>query len=113
MTDIQDIASGVSDNVATERRKLVDPIESIGIPTDGPATDIEDENSAFSLLKGMLSGLAIPAGSGAGDVNNNSNIYPDPFAALGEMSDAALTGSANQRASAIALLKGTLAGLGI
>lgn len=104
MTAIHEISSGVSNHVDVERRKLVDYVESVGRPSDPVATSIDDENSAFSLLKGIFATLGGPVGPGTGDVNNNANIYPDLRLTLGQPTDTAAT-SASDKGSAIAFLK--------
>lgn len=87
-------------------RTWVDPPESIGRPSDEPATTVSVENSAFALLKGMAHELDIPVGTGDADTNNNGKVYGDPLATLGAMSDPPATGT--DRNSAISLLKGIL-----
>lgn len=111
MVAIHEIASGVSNNVDTESRKWVDYVESIGKPSDAKATAQGSTNSAFSLLKGIAGGIGIAAGSGAGDINNNANVYADLEVTLGLETDAAATDAGRQ--SAISLLKGICAGLGL
>lgn len=112
MTAIHEISSGVSDNTTSESRKFVDYVETIGKPSDPVATSVSDPNSAFSLMKGILAELGVAAGSGAGDVNNNANIYPDLIRTLGEPDDAAAV-SVSVRRSAISVLKGICSRLGL
>jgi hypothetical protein len=103
--------SAISTGVNAADRTLVDPGETIGLPSDRPATDVDEENSAFALLKGIARGLGVPAGSGDAVVNNNRKVFGDPLATLGEMSDAAATDT--DRGSAISLLKGIVAVTGV
>lgn len=108
----QAFPSGVASNgVNAVDRTWVDPPESIGQPIDSPATSVSAENSAFALLKGIASELGVPAGTGAGDINNNSKVYGDPLETLGEMSDPPATGTG--RNSAISLMKGILTNAGL
>lgn len=103
--------SGWSNGVNSIPDTYIEPPESIGTPADATATDVTAENSAFSLVKGMLSGLGISAGSGTGDTNDNAKVYADPLAMLGEMDDAAATDTGSH--SAISYLKGILAQAGL
>lgn len=106
-SDIEDIASGVTNSVDTETRTLVDPFESVGRPSDAAATAIGAENSVFALLKGALVGLGVSAGSGTGTVNTSPNVYVDPVATLGDIADTAQT-DFSATASAIQITKGVL-----
>jgi len=108
----QAFPSGIPSNgVNSVERTLVDPPESIGTPHDATATSISDENSVFSLLKGMVANLSVAVGTGSGDTNNNSKIYGDPLETLGARSDAPATDTG--RWSAISLLKGICAQAGL
>ena len=98
--------SSTNNGVRGPTRSLVDPVESIGTPFDSPATSQHDQNSAFSLLKGICSHLGVPVGSGQGEVNTSANIYADPLATLGDMNDAPATDTGAH--SAISLMKGIL-----
>jgi hypothetical protein len=111
--DWQAFPSAISTGVNTVADTFIEPPESIGTPGDAVATVNNSTNSAFSLLKGMCAELDIAAGSGTGDTNDNGKVYGDPLMTLGETSDAAASGSAAQRFSAISLLKGILAQAGI
>lgn len=104
--------AGSTTGVSVLDRTHVQPMESIGTPGDAPATDVADENSAFALVKGILVGLGIPAGSGAGVVNPNPHIYPDPLVTLGREDDPVATDPAGVN-SAISLLKGCCAAMGL
>jgi hypothetical protein len=99
--------SAISNGVNAADRTLVDPGETIGLPSDRPATDVDVENSMFALLKGIAAGLGVPAGSGDAAVNTNTKTFVDPITTLGETNDAAATGT--DRQSAISLLKGITA----
>jgi hypothetical protein len=113
MHDWQAFPSASSTGVNSVPDTYIDPPESIGTPGDPVASEQNSTNAAFSLMKGMCAGLGVPAGSGAGDVNDNSKVYADPLVTLGGMDDAPAIGSAAQRFTAISLLKGILAQAGI
>lgn len=112
MVDWQAFPSGSSTGINAAARALVDPFESIGTPADPPATDVDDDNSAFSLMKGILAGLGLPAGAGSGTVHIRPSVYTDPLAALGDPGDAAAT-VPSARNTAISLLKGIFAELSL
>ncbi len=104
--------SGFSTGITSTDRPLVEPPESIGKPSDAAATSLSAENSIFSLLKGCLHELGVPAGSGGGDTNDSARIYVDPLETLGSERDAAAA-SLSGSASAIALTKRILALAGL
>lgn len=104
--------SGVSNHVDSNRRTFVDVVESIGSPSDDATSDVTEPNSAFSLAKGILSGLGV--GAGAGTANSGNVLRGAPVSlerALGNPNDAPATDDSAW--SAISLLKGILAQAGI
>lgn len=103
--------SAVTTGVNSIPDTVVDPPESIGTPGDAVATSVNSTNSAFAMLKGICSGLGVPAGSGGAVVNTYPKIFGDPLVTLGEMDDPPATDTG--RWSAISLMKGILVGLGI
>lgn len=109
----QAFPSAVTNSVNSYDRTVVEPPESIGKPTDAAATDVADENSMFSLGKGMLDGLGVAAGSGDGAVNTDPHVFVDPIDSLGAMDDAPADDDGSGDWTAIALLKGVLAQAGI
>jgi hypothetical protein len=112
MPGTEQFETGYTTGKNAPARPLVQPDESIGVPHEAPATDVADENSAFALLKGMAAALGVPEGSGFADVNDASRVNPDPLATLGSIDDAAATDAAEPN-SAISLLKGICAELGL
>jgi ribose 5-phosphate isomerase RpiB len=112
MPEWQAYPSAFSTGVNRAGRTLVDPPESIGSPSDTPATDLADENSVFSLLKAALSDLGVPAGTGTGVVNAAPKVFGDLLATLGDISDAPAASIADS-ASAIALTKRVLEAAGL
>jgi hypothetical protein len=99
-------------NSNDESRTFVNFDETVGTPGDAPATDVGAENSAFSLVKGILAALGLPAGTGDSATNTARDVKFDPLATLGSMSDAAAT-DPDEPNSAIALLKGICVELGL
>lgn len=113
MTEIPEtFPGGSATGVYSDDRPVVDLWETIGEPDDPAATDVDDENSAFSLLKGILVALGTPAGSGTGVVNTSRKIQSTPEQMLGIETDAE-TVTAASRNTAISLLKGIAARLGL
>lgn len=111
MTSIQDISSGYVTAVYDESRTFVEPLETIGNPSDAAATDVAVENSMFALGKGICAALGIATGSGDAVVNTTPDVYVDLGITLGDRSDAPATDTGTH--SAIAFLKGILAKSGI
>lgn len=111
MARIQDIPSNFSTGINDPNGTLVDPERSIGSPFDDAAVAQADDNSAFTLLKGIAAGLNVPAGSGAGDINDAAKLHADPLLTLGDMTDAPAVST--EEGSAISYLKGILAVAGI
>lgn len=106
MTLIHEIASGVSDNSAGSD-KFRNTFSAIGRANDAEASAIAGQRSAVSLLKGILSGLGIADGSGAGVTNGNPNLLDDGLAAMGTQEDGP-AGDPDDVASAISIAKGIL-----
>lgn len=98
--------SAISNGVNSDDRTYVDPVETIGTPLDAAATDVNVENSAFALLKGIAAGFGVPAGTGDAVVNTSRKVLNDPLVTLGSRGDGPATDTG--RNSAISLLKGTL-----
>lgn len=99
-------AGAWSTGVRSTSRTLVEPGESVGKPTDAPATVQNSTNTAFSLVKGMLAGLGVAAGSPSAFVGLPSYVDQNAERALGDPSDAPAASA--DGASAISLLKGIL-----
>lgn len=100
--------AGSRTGVGGTDRTLVQPYESIGEPDDAAATSLLDENSAFSLVKGILAVIGLPAGSGEGVVNITPHVNANLLDTLGDEHDAPAIDAAAAN-SAISLLKGILA----
>jgi hypothetical protein len=104
--------SGFTSGINSLPNTFIDPVETIGSTADARATNINAENSAISLMKGILDGVGLPAGSGAGMTNTSAGVFPDLEVTLGLMSDAATT-DPSEPTSAISMLKGILNVMGI
>jgi hypothetical protein len=103
--------SGFTTEINAVGRTVVDPMESIGHPGVAKATAINTTNSAFAYLKGIASQLGTADGTGAGAVNSRPPLFNDMLRVLGERSDPPATDTGSW--SAISLLKGIAAGVGV
>jgi hypothetical protein len=112
MAQTHELPSAWATGVGSLNRTVVEWTETIGKTSDPAATVQNSTNSAISLMKGMLTTLGLAAGSGNGAVNSNANVFPNLIVSLGERDDAAATVAAN-RNTAISLLKGIAAGVGL
>jgi len=110
MSSSSDFPSGWSTGKNSTDRTLVEPAESIGTPADAPATENNDTNSAFALLKGMLANLGLRADSDEPEEARRYNVVS--IASLGSPNDPPAT-NATGNWSAISLLKGILSAAGI
>lgn len=111
--DWQAFPAGSTNSVNVYTRTVVDPVESVGEPSDDAATSQNSTNTAIALGKGMLAGLGVSAGSGAATVNTSSRLMGDPVRSLGAMDDPPATGDGSDDWSAISLLKGICATAGL
>lgn len=111
MTNIQDISSGVSNHDNTTNDKFRDTFDAIGRADEGAAASISGQKSSVALLKGILSGLGLPTGSGGAAVNGNPNILDDGMAAIGTQADPPAT-DVTGAWSAVSLAKGVLSNAG-
>lgn len=110
--DWQAFPSSTSTGINRYTRTEVDPVESVGAPTDAAATDVSAENSAISLAKAMLRELGVSAGAGDAVVNTSRRIEADPYLSLGDVTDPPATNT-TAAWSAISLLKGICAQAGL
>lgn len=107
-TDVSDLDSGWSTGLDTAGGFYRDFSPAIGNREDPPAASEAVPQSSCSLLKGILAGFGVGAGSGT--VNATPRLVQDPEAAIGEPNDERSVGSA---ASVTAILKKILQQLGL
>lgn len=111
MVQTHELTSGWSTGKGAPDRTYVDDAETIGSPRDARASAVNSSNSAFAYLKGICSVLGVADGSGAGVTNTATKVYHDPEVTLGLPTDARATDT--NRQSAISLLKGMAAAVGV
>lgn len=105
--------SGRTTKVNKARRTVVDPTESIGSPGVAKATGANNStNTAFALLKGICSGLAVPDGIGGAVVRSRPPEAYDLGRLVGLRSDTKATDTTSNW-SLISLLKGIAFTVGV
>lgn len=104
--------SGFTTGVNALPDAVVDPVESIGLPSDARATANNDTNSFLSILKGIAASLGVSAGDGSGTTNTAPKVFGDLEVTLGQSSDAIATDNTG-RWSAMSLLKAAAGAVGI